>query len=217
MISLFNNTNIFANNMNGQIGTIGGFFQFSGDNTIYGITNFHVVEIGGTASVGAPLFQKGSGLQIGTLQYWYQPKQGVSNYFDMALFAIDPSAISPAWNSPVGGFADANSATDVQINFGNNVLHTGLSNGIQQGPFNITIGNQQYKFTNLLQIQSSSSNYQFSYPGDSGSLIFAGDQIVALLLGGDPNNPFISYGIPFVDSVNNKGILNTIGLNPYGI
>jgi len=65
-----------------------------------------------------------------------------------------------------------------------------------------------YKFTNLLQIKSADYNYDFSYPGESGSIIMAGDKIVALLIGARPDDPTISYAIPFEDSLNNKGIRN---------
>jgi hypothetical protein len=215
MTRLFNNTNIYANGPSSQFGCVGGFFTLPDDSEVYGITNFHVVEKDGQASLDAPIFKRGTKSQIGQLKYWYELETGEGlNYFDMALFKVDQTNVSPSWNMGISGFADAGSADQVQLVKGNNLMQTGTCTGLLQGPFSIELETQHYKFTNLLQIQSSSENAPFSSSGDSGSVIVSGDKIVALLVGADSNNPLISYGIPFVDNTSNKGILNFFSLKP---
>lgn len=205
---LFSNTGIFANDASGQDGTVGGFFTLPDSPGIYGITNFHVIEQGGTATQDAAIFQQGTGIQIGTLERWYLPTTTGLNRLDLALFLVDQSVMTPTWNTQVSGFADANSVTSVQLNLGNNIVHFGTALGLKPGPFPVPIDGVTYNFTNLLQIQSASDGHQFSRGGDSGSLIFADDLIVALLIGCDQSNPFITYGIPFIDTISKKGILN---------
>lgn len=208
---LYSNTAIYANDQNGSPGTVGGFFKLPNDDAVYGITNFHLVQSGGQATQDSPVFKGGSTARIGELEAWYSPDVTVTNYFDLALFSLDPE-VERSWTGTVTGFADANDVQDLQLNLGNGVVHYGFAGGVQQGPFPMNIAGVIYSFANLLQIQSVSTSYQFSIPGNSGSLIMAGDKIVALLVAGDPNNPFISYGIPFIDRISNKGILNYVPL-----
>ncbi|HWK03662.1 MAG TPA: hypothetical protein VNS58_08520 [Puia sp.] len=216
MSALFNNSYIYANGPNSQYGSVGGFFTLGGNSQdVFGITNYHVVEKDGSATEDAPVFRRGSTQLIGRLKYWFElePGEGL-NFFDLALFNVNKAAIQPLWNLPVSGFAEAATVSQVQMVMNNNIVHVGVSAGLLNGPFNIGLEHQEYKFGNLLQIQSSSDNNAFSSPGDSGSIILSGDKIVALLLGADSNNPLISYGIPFIDNTNNRGILNYFDLKP---
>lgn len=209
---LNSNTQIYVNNQTGQPGTVGGFFKIRGEKGIFGITNFHIVESNGKASLDSPVFKVGTTDQIGALDSWYSPDATTINYFDLALFSVDQGVVQPKWNIPITGIADANDVQQVQLNLGSQVIHYGISEGLKPGPFPIPIAGKTYEFTNLLRIRSDSSTYRFSAPGDSGSLIVAGSKIVALLVGGDQLNPFISYAIPFIDRVSNKAILNYIPL-----
>jgi len=211
---VLSNSSIYANGPSAQSGCVGGFFTLPGSQDVFGITNFHVVEKGGIGTLNAPIFKLGSVAKIGLLEYWYQLDTHNVNYFDMALFAIDKAVATPVWNVAVGGWADANNAVQVQLTRANGIQTFGIAAGLKNGPFNITLERQPFQFTNLLQIHSTSTTVPFSSPGDSGSLIFSGGNIVALLLGADTNEPFISYGIPFIDSINNKGILNYFQLTP---
>ena len=119
MLPVSSNQSIYANDPNSQAGSVGGFFRLPASAGIYGITNFHVVEKGGMATLDAPIFRNGGQTQIGKLKYWYELENDRVNFFDMALFEIDQTVVSPSWIIPVGGWADANAVDEVQLHKGN--------------------------------------------------------------------------------------------------
>jgi hypothetical protein len=213
MKTIFNNTSIGTRNFPPNVGTVGGFFTFEGDKDVYGITNFHVIQNNGRGVLNDPIFQSGRSGQIGELEYWYEPTDRM-NFFDLALFKMDLAMVRPMWQAVVEGFADAALVRQVELH-SNQSVNFGTCNGIAEGPFNITINEVSFRFSNLLRIQSSVSGAPFSKRGDSGSIIMSDNKIVALLLGADPNDATVSYGIPFVDSRKNKGILHFLNLRPY--
>jgi hypothetical protein len=206
MKPIFNNTSIGTRNFPINVGSVGGFFTFESDEDVYGITNFHVIQNNGRGVLNDPVYQLGRSGQIGEVEYWYEPTDRL-NYFDLALFKIDLAVVQPMWHAVVEGFADAALVRQVELNKNNSVTF-GICDGIVEGPFNITINDESFRFSNLLRIQSAVSGAPFSNRGDSGSIIMSDNKIVALLIGADPNDATVSYGIPFVDSRKNKGILH---------
>lgn len=196
----------------GSIGTVGGFFTVGQNTDVYGITNFHVVQKNGTATVNDPVYDSSMLYQIGELESWYKLNQTL-NYFDLALFKVDMTAVLPKWNRKVGGFADACYVNHVELHKGNAVQY-GICQGISDGPFTMILDGCAYQFGNLLRIQSASYGTRFSTRGDSGSILMSDDKIVALLIGADPNDYTVSYAIPFIDSVKKKGILHYLKLVP---
>src|SRR5687767_5197716 len=112
----YSNTGIYAHDGSAPAGTVGGFFRISGQEGIFGITNFHVVEKNGTCNLNDPVFPLRSRNPLGGLMYWFELETGSRLiYFDLALFKVNTDAFRPVWNVPVSGYADAREVRQAQL------------------------------------------------------------------------------------------------------
>lgn len=211
MQTLIVNDNIYTSRNN--IGSIGGFYQFRGDpeNRVFGLTNYHVAQIDGICTAGQKVFGINSNEGIGTLYSWFRLDSDLVNSFDLALVNLDKTLVRPRWGLDTAGYAVP--AIDQEVRLMNRrEIRTGFISNVNSGEFSVTIAGTDYLIGNLIQI-TSANDLPFSEHGHSGSLIFSDtNQLVGILVGGDPENRHLSYAMPFHDRRNRKGILNSWAL-----
>lgn len=81
---MLNNSSIYRDPALG-FGCVGGFFRFPAQNTIYGISNNHVIADFNNCQVGDPVFDIDN-QQVGGLTHWISLDRRGINYIDAALF-----------------------------------------------------------------------------------------------------------------------------------
>ncbi|MVT11228.1 serine protease family protein [Chitinophaga tropicalis] len=211
MQTLIVNDNIYTSRNN--IGSIGGFYQFRGDpeKRVFGLTNYHVAQIDGICTAGQKAFGINSNEGIGTLFSWFRLESDIVNSFDLALVNLDKTLVRPLWGLDTAGYAVP--AIDQEVRLMNRrEIRTGFISNVNSGEFSVTIAGTDYRIGNLIQI-TSANDLPFSEHGHSGSVIFSDtNQLVGVLVGGDPENRHLSYVMPFLDRRNRKGILNSWAL-----
>ncbi|MFN8309234.1 MAG: hypothetical protein U0T73_04675 [Chitinophagales bacterium] len=187
-------------------GHIGGFFQFKKGGDIFALSNNHVIADLNRCAKGDPVCRyKNSNEQLGTLAYWYVIQPGAVNTKpDAAFFKVDREQAQPRWynNHRPKYFCYAEEGLEVQ-------LHTsgesrGIVRGLNRRNTAVEMDGEPYWFENLFTIESLNAN-PFSIGGDSGSLVYCGDDyLMGIIVGGDPSR-LISYALPFVNVIFKEG------------
>lgn len=216
-MKLLSSTKIFANVTSGA-GTVGGFFR-SGDSTIYGISNNHVIANANNCHVNDAIFISGgpnANQNIGALQTWVTLNGNAVNYLDTAFFKIDNN-VQTQWLMPNGvaapnGFALPVDNQSVFMMLDNNTARQGtITTAMVNYNLTFDLCGSPFKFSHLMEIAATDGS-PFSVPGQSGSIIFDQDNaIIGLLLGTNPTTTR-SYAIPFMTGDVGTGILDVYDL-----
>lgn len=182
-------------------GALGGFFTFGGAD-IFGISNNHVLANFNNCAVGDKICMAGSGIVIGSLQYWVRLND-INNYLDIALFKLDPG-IFPRWKILGNTVYPHSIRRGVD---GEKVYMLKNDGSFKEGmistlfidePINFSFSNKDFPFTGLTEIEPINGE-PFSIEGESGSLIFSeGHDILGVLIGSLIDGSK-SYYVPFVN------------------
>ncbi|WP_337965999.1 hypothetical protein [uncultured Flavobacterium sp.] len=183
-----------------EAGTLGGFFTFGGKD-VFAISNNHVIANLNNCSVGDAIFQAGSDVQIGTLQYWIK-LNNQKNYLDIALFKLLPD-IEPCWKLPGKIIYPPSIEQGVE----EQIVYIIKNNGsIRKGKVStlfideeiiFTHSGRNFPFTGLTEVDPLEGR-PFSIPGESGSLIYDEDYNVLGVLIGANQDKSKSYYVPFI-------------------
>lgn len=183
-----------------QAGAIGGFFAFGGKD-IFAISNNHVLANFNNCSVGDQICQAGSGIVIGTLQYWIK-LNALKNYLDIALFKLSPG-VSPYWKIPgsavsPGSIREAMDNEDVYMVRNDGSVKRGKITGLYSSDEIVfTISGKKFPFTGITEIEAL-HDPPFSIEGESGSLVFSNEHDILGVLIGAIKDGSKSYYVPFV-------------------
>ena len=207
---MLTNSTIFRNGNCGR-GSLGGFFYLAGDvNTVYGLSNNHVIANINNCNQGDAVFNSNN-VAIGTLQYWVQLNNTGMNFIDAALFIYNSSE-PLQWRLPASltkprGFIEPRLKGNVYMMLENNDQNRGfISTSYINYKVEFSLCGSKFLFTNIIEI-TPFTNTPFSVPGESGSLIMSSNHCIVGLLIGTNADTTKSYAIPFVD-----GILNVLPL-----
>ncbi len=185
----------------GHPGRVGGFFTLSGhDNKVFGMSNNHVIANMGNCSQGdivclyTPMQEV-----IGQLFKWYKLQlPPVVNRHDLAFFEVDGN-YRVAWNMPGNrinptGQRDPEKGDEVYMNIHDDEHSCSSSRytptregrivGERTGTMVLPLDNVNINYTKLYVIHST-NGCPFSYPGDSGTMVFGSDhKALGILVGG---------------------------------
>lgn len=184
-------------------GRIGGFFRFTKNGRIYGISCNHVIANINECSVGDVLTDEND-KPIGVLSHWLILDDQIHNRAEFALFK--PNTTDLAWkqNDPgykPEGFIAASLNDTVSFTKGT-MTAKGTITDVNHKVF-ITWNDLQYQFT---CIEVDAGELGFSSPGDSGGAVFVGDDLLGIILGISEDGSK-TYVVPYVG-----GILSFVAL-----
>ena len=208
---MLTNSTIYRNGNCGR-GALGGFFTMANDESIYGISNNHVIANINNCNVGDFIFDA-TGNQIGHLTHWVPLRSNNAvNTLDVSLFKY---SINEAyeWRMPVKelvkpvGYIDPLLDGYVYMMLENNTQKWGfISASYINYTVNFSLCGSNFSFTHIIEI-TPFDNIPFSVPGESGSIIMSSNHCITGLLMGTNIDKTKSYAIPFVN-----GILNVLPL-----
>lgn len=196
---------IYPNGIYGR-GTLGGFFSFPGNQTIYGITNNHVIANINHCQINDPVYDE-SGTVVGNLSHWkiLNDNNGL-NLMDVALFEYNGAAGPPRWRLPAGvreprGFLPSVYRGHVYMVLSDNRIRRGyISQRLTSSPIDFVLCGRHFLFTHLIEVISFDGG-AFSLPGDSGSILFSSNHcVVGLIMGASLDNTR-SYAVPFIEGI----------------
>lgn len=166
------------------IGLIGGFFRFDGGKDTYGISCNHVLADYKNCATGDAITDE-NGKPVGTLSHWLLLEEGFVNAAEFALFRVLPE-YTPVWNSADAtwkptGYAKPQLNAEVRFTKGKGTESQGRISDVSH-PVKISSPTATYHIENCIQVDAM-NNTVFSVSGDSGGAVYAGNELLGIILG----------------------------------